>query len=102
MLADAADENDRCVSLQVPIFLNEYGNFANNPTLNLFVAAGLSAMLDRHEQYRELAAYCRGQADKVIFHDLKTEWLRLAELWLELIPRRRLDNQPVELKRIDS
>ena len=50
-------------------------------------------MPEANDDYRRNAAFCRQQAERTKFPELKADWLRLSKLWLTLMPRRNQDDR---------
>ena len=51
-------------------------------TTTAFVCA-----MDKSEEYRQSAAYCRKMAEQSRSADIKNNWLLLAEKWLAMLPQ---------------
>jgi hypothetical protein len=54
-------------------------------------AIGVSKLSD---EYRKTAAFCREQAERTNLPEMKVEWMRLARMWLALMPRKDPGDEP--------
>ena len=46
------------------------------------------------DEYRKTAAFCREQAERTNLPEMKVEWMRLARMWLALMPRKDPGDEP--------